>query len=328
MAGIDYSLAGIDVREKFSFTKTTLNSAYERLLNNENILGAVIISTCNRTEIYISVGAGVDINPFEILCEAAGVDFSLYDGLYKSREGSAVIRHLCGLACGIESQIFGEDQIISQVKNSILSAREVGAADSTLEVLFRSAVSAAKKVKSTIRFECRDTSVAKLALEVIQNDGAHENILVIGNGEIGRLTAEALLSAGLKVTMTLRQYRHGTNIIPVGADIVDYGARYEKMSDCDAVISATLSPHHTVELEELRRLERFPKLFIDLAVPRDIDRNIGAQAGVKLYDIDTLAGGAVSENRDGQRLAAERIIEKYAKDYEHWCSFKEGLVRV
>lgn len=328
MAGIDFTTAGIDVREQLSLSKSGIESAYGEILANEKILGAVIISTCNRTEIYLSCVENCTIKPFEILCKLAGVAPQSYVGLYKCREGRAVTEHLCALACGTLSLIFGEDQIISQVRDAITLSREYGAADSVLEVLFRSAVSAAKKVKTAVHLESRETSVVQRALEVLSAEnvqaGAATRVLIIGNGEIGRLTATTLLAAGYKVTMTLRHYHHGENIIPDGADVVDFSLRYGAMSACDAVISATLSPHYTVEAVRLAAVDHCPKLFIDLAVPRDIEPAV-ARRGATLYDIDTLSPGMVSEAQERQRGEIAGIIENYVVDYERWCEFKMGL---
>jgi len=167
MAGIDYTLAPIDIREKFSFTKSTLQAVYNDLLKNENIFGAVIVSTCNRTELYLSCEEGLYINPFELLCDAANFDYEEYSNMHVLRTGVDVIRHLCELACGVKSQIWGEDQIITQVRNAIELAREMNASDSTLEVMFRIAVTSAKKVKTTLKLSSTERSIAYSALKYV-----------------------------------------------------------------------------------------------------------------------------------------------------------------
>ncbi len=217
-AGLDYKIADITQREQMSFTKTAMQEVYNKLLQNDDILGAVIISTCNRTEIYISCRDDIHINPFVLL----GYDLKHY--LLK---GVDAINHLCQLACGIKSQIWGEDQIITQVKQSIAFARECKASDSILEVLFRTAITAAKKVKSLVDMKTPSNSIGHKALEVIKNHTEPiEEILVIGNGEIGRLVTTLLLKEGYKVTLTLRQYKHGQNFVPSGANTIDYLSRY------------------------------------------------------------------------------------------------------
>lgn len=328
MAGIDYSMAGIDIRERFSFTKTTLDAAYKNILECDDINGVVILSTCNRTEIYLSCKQDFYVNPFVILCQEANVDFKSYADLHSVRSGEAVIKHLCELACGIKSQIWGEDQIITQVKTAIAVSRELKAADGTLEVLFRNAISAAKKVKTTVRLEKRESSVVYIALDALKSRDNIKDVLVIGNGEIGRLMTEVLIENWYHATMTLRQYKHAQNIIPYHAEIIEYSKRYEKIAECDAVISATLSPHHTIEAAPVGEMERYPVLFLDLAVPRDIDPQIANLAGVELFDIDTLCADSISEAQAKQLIEVEKITSKYSKDYQKWCEYKERLVRV
>lgn len=326
MAGIDHSLASIDIREKFSFTKTALEAAYERLLDNESVEGAVILSTCNRTEIYLSCGNGCRLNPFELLCDILEVDFDRYKTLHKLRTGDSVIRHLCSLACGMKSQIWGEDQIITQVKNAIVSAREFKSADSILEVLFRTAITAAKKVKTNVALNSRESSVVIKALDVIKEHSEIKNVLVIGNGEIGRLMTETLVQNNYNTTITLRQYRYSENIVPQNANVANYSDRYLSLNHADCVVSATLSPHHTLEYEEITKLKCYPKLFIDLAVPRDIDPKISLLTNTKLYDIDSLCSDEIAKSHIKQQMDAEVIIEKYIEDYHNWCSYKNKLI--
>ncbi len=327
MAGIDYTLAPIHIRERFSFTKSTLQVIYDNLMKNENVFGVVIISTCNRTEIYLSCDEGFDINPFELLCDAADIDYEEYSNLHTLRNGNDVIRHLCELACGVKSQIWGEDQIITQVKNALELAREMNAVDSILEVMFRIAITSAKKVKSLLKLSSTESSIAYSAFKIIKSKRNVKKALVIGNGEIGRLMASILIENGYDTTMTLRSYRHGINIIPIGVKTVEYGKRYEKLKDCDVVISATLSPHFTLETDKIERMS-CPCLFIDLAVPRDIDPRIKSLDNVELYDVDSIYAGEVDKNRAEQMARVKEIIDKYIFDYYRWYEYKKRLVSI
>lgn len=332
MAGIDHSIAKLSKRELFSFTRTALDNIYSNLIKYDYINGVVIISTCNRTEIYLSLydeylcDTTQDIDPFVLMCKAMGV--SAEDIPHKIRRGEAAMGHLCALSCGMKSQIWGEDQIISQVKNSIIIARENKAIGSVLEVMFRTAVTAAKKVKTEVKLTTRERSVVVKSMDIIKEKPGIKNVLVIGNGEIGRLMAETLVKEGYNATITLRQYTHGMNIVPQGVDIVEYNNRYNKMLASDGVISATLSPHHTVEFDEVNRLSKTPTLFIDLAVPRDIDPKIADIAGVSLFDIDNMCEAAEDiENSHKEQIAqAEVIIQKHIGDFKSWCKYKTEVL--
>lgn len=319
MAGIDYSLAGIPVREKFSLTASHESDVYGALAQNTQILGAVIVSTCNRTELYLSCADGFDCNPFALLCDALGMDFEAYRGLHRLRTGDSVFTHLCKLSCGAKSQIWGEDQIISQVKGSLVRAREAGATDSILEVLFRNAISAAKKIKTQVRFSGEERSVALRALSFLKEAGC-KNILVIGNGIVGRLTAQTLCQNGFSVSMTRRQYHHGMVDIPQGVCAFDYSERYDRLHAFDAVVSATSSPHYTIEHERLCMCGKIPGLFLDLAVPRDIDPAVSQCA--QIVDIDSLCSEVLRESHQKQLMEIEGISEKYYQDFRKWTEYK------
>jgi len=324
MAGIDYTMAGIDIREKFSFTKSCQQTIYECIKKNKAVLGAVIVSTCNRTEIYLSCVPGYSENPFALLCQYAGINFKDYALLHRVRAGEEVFRHLCQLACGAKSQIWGEDQIISQVKDSLAFARENQATDSYLEVLFRTAITAAKRIKTEIKFSQADNSVALKTLTVLNRQPIRPHkVLVIGNGEVGRLVAHTLVANGYAVTMTLRQYKHGQVQVPAGVAVIDYADRYRHMADFDAVVSATLSPHFTIEKDKLAGLPQVPRVMIDLAVPRDIDVSIQELANVALYDIDTIGRDTITENHTKQMAEINKIIDKYLNDFLKWKKYKE-----
>lgn len=322
MAGIDYSLAGIDIREKFSFTKACQAELYHRLGSDEKIYGSVIVSTCNRTEIYLSCADGYEVNPFELICKLLNVEFERYEHLHKSREGELLFWHLCRLTCGAKSQIWGEDQIISQVKNSLLLARENEATDNILEVLFRTAITCAKKIKTNVKFSKSESTVALKTLAILTKQAeCGKKVLVIGNGEVGKLVAKTLLEHGFEVTMTLRQYKYSEVELPVGAKAFDYAERYERLGEFDIVVSSTLSPHYTIKKERILELEHYPKLMIDLAVPRDIDVEVGKLQGVKLFDIDSVGKSDIEQNHRVQLVEIDQIIEKYHTDFVKWGSY-------
>lgn len=327
MAGIDHSLAGIDIREKFSFTKSRCQELYDSLRQQRGVLGAVLLCTCNRTEVYLSCAEGHAPDPFLLLCAAMGEDAAQYVQLHRCRRGREVFWHLCRLACGAKSQIWGEDQIITQVKNAQAHARACGAIDSYLEVTFRTAIAAAKDIKTQVRFSRAVDSVAVQTLTAIKSFGQPvEEVLVIGNGEVGKLVARALIDSGYRVSMTLRQYKYSQVELPSGAQAFDYSQRYEQMPRFDAVVSATSSPHHTIKLEGFTQLQRQPALLIDLAVPRDIQRSIGQLPGITLYNVDTLSGQDIAADHRRQLEEIDRLIEKHYADLQKWRRYREEVV--
>ena len=289
MTDIDYKAARLEEREKFSFTKSQREEFYSKLRNYQDVQGAVLISTCNRTELYLSLEEGSKLEPFQVLCDFLKLNSKELAHVNNTLENDDAIRHLCRVSAGAESQILGDDQIISQVRDSACEAKELGATDSIMNVVFRTGVSAGKKVKTVVDFKIDDSSSAIISAKIAKREGA-KKALVIGNGQIGRAVTEELLKRGIETTVTLRQYRYGKNIVPEGASTINYGDRYSLFGDVDVVISATTSPHYTVSLEEVEKLDACPRCFVDLAVPRDIDPRIEERFCVKCFNIDNLLG--------------------------------------
>ena len=321
MTGIDYTLADIDARQRFSFTPSQLEALYAALSGQNGIEGCVVISTCNRTELYLSCDDSFALPPFSALCAAMGLDPDDYPGLYFEEYGDGAVNHLCLLACGAKSQIFGEDQIISQVKNALVLARKLRAVDPVLEVLFRTAVTCGKRVKTELRLTDRETSIGTKLADKLGETPSARRILVIGNGEIGRLCADVLARRGYDVTMTVRRYRHAQIEVPDGVRTAEYALRYELLPSFDAVASATRSPHFTLERAELERLAARPALYFDLAVPRDIETSVAALPGVTLYDVDAL-GDTRTDAQERQLAAVRNYVDKHKGDFYKWCDYR------
>lgn len=325
MSYIDYNMAGLSEREVFSCTKTQTTEIYASLKAKPEILGSVLIATCNRTELYLSLKEGARTNPFKQLCEAIDINYSDYAFINKTLAGDEAVEHLFKVAAGAESQIWGDGQITRQVDDAVKGAQRAKASDAVLNVLFRIGVTAGKKIKTLVDFKVHDNSTASRAVAVIKEHPAVKEVLVIGNGMIGRLVAGLLVRNGIGATMTLRQYRHGENIVPRGVKTVNYGCRYNIIEQSDAVISATLSPHYTVCFEQIKELSRIPGLFIDLAVPRDIDPEVEKIQQVAYYDIDHISQGRRDARQEEQMKTIEKIINKYMDDFYRWYHYRENL---
>lgn len=326
MAGIDHNKAALEMRERFSFTKAAAREAMVLVREQMKAEGCVILSTCNRTEFWLSGAENSD--PAALLCKIKGENPALCHNFFTVRRGEEAVRHLLRTACGMNSQLFGEDQIITQVGDAGDLARECGGSDTVLDTLFRTAVTAAKRVKTEVRLTSAHRSAAESAIELLNRELGplcEKCALVIGNGAMGQLTAEKLLASGAKVVMTLRQYKSGSPRIPDGCTAISYDERFAAMENADIVVSATASPHYTVQYAAIAGLSCRSRIFIDLAVPRDIDPRVGDAPGARLWDIDRL--GAVGPD-EGEACAAEHamaILEKYWKEYHGWYYFREAV---
>lgn len=323
MTGIDHSVAEIDIRTIFSFTKKSTAEALERLKQVKGIEGCVLLSTCNRMELWISTGEEYDSDLYELLCEIREVCPDKYRKYFRFREEREAVHHLFRLAGGLESRILGEDQIVTQVKDALAFAREHYASDHVLETLFRQAVTAAKKVKTCVALSPSDQSVVRIAVETLLKEGYEiqgRTCMVIGNGVMGKLAANMMRAHGADVTVTVRQYRSGVVEIPEKCSRIDYGRRMELFGQCDYVISATVSPNYTLTEELVRQYQQKPCILIDLAVPRDIDPLVREIDGIKLFDIDSFRKEAVS---DAQKEAIRQAEECFAEQMEEFYTWYE-----
>lgn len=330
MVGIDHSKAELSFRERFSFTKVAAVESMKKIREKCPECGCLLLSTCNRTELWLSAGNGEEKATPQLLCSLKEVSQEEAGSVFVCREGTEAVRHLFELACGMKSQIFGEDQIVTQVREALTLARENRCADSALQRLFQEAVAAAKKVKSQVPFTNADQSSATGVVRLLkQQFGSLSKLpcMVIGNGAMGRLTAECLVKEGCQVWVTLRQYRYGAAMIPDECSVIPYEERYHFLSRMKAVVSATVSPHYTLHLEETAPLlsDGSARIFADLAVPRDIEPEIGQLPGVILYDIDQI-GGAARSNVSAECLQqAEKILEEAMSDFSNWYYFRDYL---
>ena len=320
MTGIDFNTADIEYRERFALTQTTQAAAMEEIRNRPDVSGCVIISTCNRMELWINYNAPAQTRPFDILSQVLGLHADDAAAHFTHRAGDEAVRHLFELACGLKSMIFGEEQILTQVRQSVAFARECGASDAVLHALFRYAVTSAKKVKTNVRLTAVDRSVAGITVRMLKERlGSLKDLpcLVIGSGEIGRLAVKGLLSEGCEVTMTLRQFKSGDAVIPAGSNAIRYEDRYKMYPKAKVIISATRSPHYTLCCDAVRQLGGGEKILFDLAVPRDIDPCIARLENVELYDIDHL-GGSLVDSEDAGVLEARAIIDGEINAFHQW----------
>ena len=341
MIGTDHALAPVDVRSAFSLPGDVRAAEIGHMRDVLGASGVVLLATCNRTELWVSFDGkempsrsvdangkpGIDDPLLQALCNAHRLEADDYAGYFMCRAGDEAVEHLFNVACGLKSAIMAEDQIVSQVKGAIREARELQVADSCLEVLFRQAVTAAKQVKSGVRFTRAYATAVDQAIALLADKGrdfSNTRCLVIGNGEYGRLAASKLVEQGAQVYVTVRQYTHGTVTIPFGCEGVPYADRYQYVARCGVVMSATTSPHYTLEASELQEVLSNEGLLdiVDLAIPRDIDPAINELAGVSVYNIDDFTQEVGIENEQAV-MAARKILEAGRKEFWDWTERRE-----
>ena len=332
MIGIDHSMAPVDIRALFAFTRKNAGEAMEKLKEQRGIDGCIILSTCNRLEVWASVDDEAELSLYKELCKLKNINDDQYEIYFTKREGHAAVEHLFYLASGLKSQILGEDQILTQVKDALGIAREHFTTDGALEVLFRMAVTAGKKIKTEVPFSHGNPSVIHQVIEMLDRQGycvQDKVCMVIGNGEMGKVAAQTLRDAGANVTVTVRQYRSGMVSIPIGCSRIHYGERMNFLPNCDIVVSATASPNFTLREELFRDITiRKPLLLLDLAVPRDIEPSLGRKENITLYDMDSFHTEKLSPEANESLVRAAAIVEEQMAEFFQWLDGRDVIPRI
>ncbi|MBP3867445.1 MAG: hypothetical protein J6D25_06495, partial [Eggerthellaceae bacterium] len=344
MVGTDHSLAPADVRSAFSLPADVREEVLALTRAKLGATGVVLLATCNRTELWASFDGvepparsvdehGVprpDDPMLKAICDMHMVRPEDYTRYFACRSGDEAVGHLFNVACGLRSAIVAEDQIVSQVKQAIAYSREIDVVDSVLEVLFRQAITAAKQVKSGVRFTRAYATAVEQAVSLLDGEGVDfpsTTCMVIGNGEYGRLAASTLASRGAKVLVTVRQYTHGSVTVPLGCTGVPYENRYDYLEGCRIVMSATTSPHYTLErspFEAVRKEDDGPIELFDLAIPNDIDPRIADVPGCTVRDIDSFATQIGDENAQAIE-AAQRLLTSGIGEFWDWFDRRDVL---
>lgn len=316
--GLNHKTAPVEVRERFAVGNTRLGEAARILIETSGAVEGVVISTCNRTEFYL---AAVDAT--EALRRLEGGLAEKVQGhmepFYLHRKTDAA-RHLCKVVSGLDSMLLGETEIFGQVKQAYQAAHEAGATGPTLNRLFQKVFGIGKKVRTQTSIQEGSTSIGNVAVELAEKIFGHlkdSEVMVLGAGEMSRLTAKALVSRGAKSVIVAN--RTHERALELAAEMNGRAVRFDDwlpvLKDVDVVISSTGAPHtviHAKDIESVRRARKFRPLFlIDIAVPRDIEHAVGEIEEVYLYDIDALEQLAdeARARRSLQITECEKIIE-------------------
>jgi glutamyl-tRNA reductase len=308
--GINHKTAPVSLREKVAFNPDRLVAALRTLRQETGVAEVVILSTCNRTEVYWAGSAsGAELSQW--LERHHGNDLDLASSLYVHREQRAV-EHAFSVASGLDSMVLGEAQILGQLKDAYRVAQETGSTGPTLNKLFQAAFSAAKRVRSETQIGANAVSLASATVKLARrmySDLSTQNALLIGAGEMVALTARHFAAAGIKrmVIANRTLSRAQTLAVELKGYAVDLGQLPKELAEADIVVSCTASPEpligRSAAAAALRTRRHRPIFMVDLAVPRDIDPAVAELEDIYLFSIDDLQQ-LVDENRQSREVAA------------------------
>ncbi|MED1490419.1 glutamyl-tRNA reductase [Bacillus smithii] len=340
VAGLHYKTAPVEIRERLTFDANDLDEAIRTLKNKKSILESVILSTCNRTEIYAVVDQ-IHTGRYyikEFLSEWFHIEMDEFAPFLFVYEEADAVEHLFKVTCGLDSMIVGETQILGQVRDSFLQAQRSEATGTIFNQLFKQAVTLAKKAHSKTEIGANAVSVSYAAVELAKKifgnlNGKH--VLILGAGKMGELALKNLQGSGAtKVTVINRTFEKAASL----AERFSGTAKELRELQCalleaDILISSTGSNDFVISKDMMSGVVNLrkgrPLFMVDIAVPRDIDPEIHELENVFLYDIDDLEG-IVEANMAERKKAAEKImimIEEEISEFHEWLNML-GVVPV
>ncbi len=330
--GLSHRTAAVEVRERYAFADGELPAAVRRLRDLDGVREALILSTCNRVEHYAVLEDGPEParrarDLFRRYCDEHDEH-----GAFYHHEGTAGVVHLLRVACGLDSMVLGETEILGQVKRAYLTAAGAGTTSRVLNKLFQRAFQAAKQVRSDTDIGRGTVSVASAAVDLAERlfgDLERCRALVLGAGETGERTARTLLSRGVRpaalAVANRSPERAAALALALGGRAVDsFDAWEREAADTDILITSTAATEPVVTAAQLARLMRpradRPLFVIDIAVPRDVEPFANEIEGVYLYDIDSLQEIArqAMASRERELAACERIIDRHVEEFTAW----------
>jgi glutamyl-tRNA reductase len=319
--GLNHKTAPVEVRERFAVGTPKLGESAHELIATTGAAESLVISTCNRTEFYLVAPDARDA--FARLEAHLAEKTQLHDSAtphFYRMEKSAAARHLCRVVSGLDSMMLGETEIFGQVKQAYQSALDAGTTSTVLNKVFQRAFGIGKKVRTDTSIQTGSTSVGNVAVDLAEKIFGHlkdSEVMILGAGEMSRITAQSLVSRGARsIFVSNRSFDRAEELASeMGGTALRFDDWQNALTRVDIVISSTGAPHAIVQradVEKARRARKFrPLFFIDIAVPRDIDPAVGEIEEVYLYDIDTLEQLAdeARSRRQKQIEECDRIID-------------------
>ncbi|MAL49746.1 MULTISPECIES: glutamyl-tRNA reductase [unclassified Methylophaga] len=334
--GINHTTAPVNVREKLSFDADKLPLALASLMLNESVIEAVIVSTCNRTEIYCHLDEDYDNSVLLWLHNFQQQDANALKSYLYCYEGADAVRHLFRVACGLDSLVLGEPQILGQLKTAYTQALNAKALGKSLGRLFQHAFGVAKQVRTDTAIGNSPVSVAFAAVSLakqIFSNLAESTALLIGAGETIELVARHLFDNGIKRLIIANRTVEKAHLLATSVNgyAISLSEIPAHLAEADIVISSTASQlpilgKGTVE-SALKLRKRKPIFMVDIAVPRDIEAEVGQLEDIYLYSVDDLHD-IIEENLQSRRDAAkqaEEIIDTQADHFAGWMRSQDTV---
>lgn len=335
LVGLSHKTAPVEIREKLVFPESVQPHALATLNNFHGVLECIILSTCNRTEIYAVTSSEVDgvSVVIDFMSQYHNLDKGELSPYLYTQQGESVVNHLFRVVASLDSMVLGEAQILGQVKTAYDFAFENSTTGRIFNKLFRQSFEVGKRVRTETEIGENAVSVSYAAIELAKRvfdtlEG--RTVFILGAGKMSELTARHLKASGVSRTLVAnRTFARAEELAAkFDGEPVPYEERYTYMKQADIVVSATAATEYVITKDELAKSathRRDPLFLIDIAVPRDIDPACGELREVYVYDVDALQGviDANLEERQRQAKLAEGIIAEEMRTFESWLESME-----
>lgn len=322
VAGLSYRTAPVEVREKLATQPGRFRCNACRLTLSGGLAELVLVSTCNRVEIY-GISASRRVDAPALFSQLSGTEFDFTGHIY-FKEGTEAIEHLFAVAGGLDSMVIGETEITGQVKQAYLAAQEAKLTGKILNRLFQTALQVAKEIRTSTAIGRGSTSVGSVAVDladrIFDNDLGQKTVMIIGAGKMGEACVRHLAKKGASsILVTNRSYEKAENLAAeFGGRPVPFDKMREALTEADIVVTSTGCPHAILDCATVASVmparRNRPLFLIDIAVPRDIDSAVQQLPNVYLYNVDHLEA-IVRENvqvREKELATCKSIIAERA----------------
>ena len=331
--GFNYVTTPVEIREKLAFSENTIENAIEELNQRKSILENVIISTCNRTEIYAVVDQ-IHTGRYYIkqfLSDWFDIPMDEFASYLEVNENDEAIEHLLRVSVGLHSMVLGETQILGQVRDSFLTAQKLKATGTIFNELFKRAVTFAKRAHKETAIGEHAVSVSYAAVELakkIFGDITDKHVVIYGAGEMGELAVKNLYGAGVEnITVINRTLNRAEELARQFKATAKTSDELEAvLQKADILISSTAAKEPVLSKKDIEPIQKVrkgkPLFLVDIAVPRDLDADISELDSVFLYDIDDLQH-IVDKNLAERKEAAEAIemqLEDEIYEFKEWVT--------
>jgi glutamyl-tRNA reductase len=326
--GLSHRTSSLEVRDRAAMPPERLRTALRRLIERDNVEGVIILSTCNRTELYLSPFRHTAEDELRRqLVDLTGIASGEAAAAYVLRDGSCV-RHLFRVAAGLDSQLLGEVQILAQVKDAYHIALDEGTTNNVLNKAFLRAVEAGKRVRQGTEISRGAVSMASASVtmaERVFGRLAARRVLLVGAGQTARLAAKYLAAAGVDRWAICNRTRANAQAVAdlIGGRVADFPPTSDDLAWADLIVSATSAGEPVITLERMREAKRRAagvQLLLDLAVPRDSEPGIAELTDIYLYTVDDFEDlvAANLKARRGEAVRAEGLVAELVAEFNDW----------